>query len=285
MQLVRVPSSCRTSRIGSARAARPRACLFLLALFPLGALAQSQLDPVIVTGTREPQALSRSTGDIVVIDADTIRDSHGRFGRRPAAPRGRHAAHAQWRAGAKLAASSFAARAPTAPLVLIDGVRVGSASLGQAEFESLSLAQIDHIEVRRGPASSLYGADAVGGVVQIFTRRGEGSPRIAAARRRRRLQLAAGRPRHQRRRKAASTTLLAAGRERSDGVSAIRPNDQFGDFNPDHDGYGRNFGQTQLGYTPAPGHRIGFTLVETRLNAQFDCGRIQSAGLHCRSVA
>src|SRR5439155_3306888 len=62
-------------------------------------------------------------------------------------------------------------------VVLIDGVRIGSATLGQAEFEVLNLAQIDHIEVLRGPASSLYGADAVGGVVQIFTRKGEGGLR------------------------------------------------------------------------------------------------------------
>ncbi len=63
---------------------------------------------------------------------------------------------------------------------------------------------------------------------------------------------------------------LAAGRERSSGVSAIRPNDQFGQFNPDHDGYARDFGQLKLGYTPAAGHRIGVTYMETRLDAQYD---------------
>ena len=61
-------------------------------------------------------------------------------------------------------------------VVLIDGVVVGSASLGQASFDALTLDQIDHIEVLRGPASSLYGANAVGGVIQIFTRRGDGPP-------------------------------------------------------------------------------------------------------------
>ena len=66
-------------------------------------------------------------------------------------------------------------------MVLVDGVRIGSATLGQAEFEALSLSQIERIEVLRGPASSLYGADAVGGVIQIFTRRGEGAPRVTGA--------------------------------------------------------------------------------------------------------
>ncbi len=57
-------------------------------------------------------------------------------------------------------------------LVLIDGVRVGSATLGSTQFESLPVSEIDRIEIVRGPASSLYGSDAIGGVIQIFTRRG-----------------------------------------------------------------------------------------------------------------
>jgi vitamin B12 transporter len=55
-------------------------------------------------------------------------------------------------------------------LLLIDGVRVGSASLGIAPFEIVPLEQIERIEVVRGPRSTLYGSDAVGGVIQIFTR-------------------------------------------------------------------------------------------------------------------
>jgi vitamin B12 transporter len=243
-------------------------CLLLLALSPLGALAQSQLDPVIVTGTREPQALSRSTADIVVIDYDTIRDSTADSVEDLLR---REAGMQLTRNGGPGQSSGFFIRGASTngTLVLIDGVRVGSASLGQAEFESLSLAQIDHIEVRRGPASSLYGADAVGGVVQIFTRRGDGSPRIAA-------HAAVGGYSSQQGDLGISGAqggfdyAVAGGRERSDGVSAIRPNDQNGYYNPDSDGYGRNFGQLQLGYTPAPGHRIGVTLMETRLNAQYD---------------
>ncbi len=250
------------------RAPKAARFLFLVALFPIGAWAQSQLGPVIVTGTREPQALSRSTADIVVIDADTIRDSSADSVEDLLR---REAGMQLVRNGGPGQSSGFFVRGAStnATVVLIDGVRVGSASLGQAEFESLSLAQIDHIEVRRGPASSLYGADAVGGVIQIFTRRGEGSPRIVA-------HAAVGGYGSQQGDLGVSGSqggfdyALAAGRERSDGVSAIRPNDQFGSFNPDKDGYGRNFGQMKLGYTPAPGHRIGVTLIETRLNAQFD---------------
>ncbi len=54
-------------------------------------------------------------------------------------------------------------------LVLIDGVAAGSVSSGSMAFQDLPLNQIERIEVVRGPVSSLYGADAVGGVIQIFT--------------------------------------------------------------------------------------------------------------------
>ncbi|HHH39997.1 MAG TPA: TonB-dependent receptor [Sedimenticola sp.] len=59
-------------------------------------------------------------------------------------------------------------------LVLVDGVRFGSASLGSTPWQDLPLSQIERIEIVRGPRSHLYGPDAIGGVVQIFTRQGGG---------------------------------------------------------------------------------------------------------------
>lgn len=56
-------------------------------------------------------------------------------------------------------------------LLLIDGVRVAQAGAGMAPFELIPVSQIERIEVVRGPRSTLYGTDAIGGVVQIFTRR------------------------------------------------------------------------------------------------------------------
>jgi len=61
----------------------------------------------------------------------------------------------------------------THTLVLVDGIRVGSATAGFARLEQIPVEQIERIEIVRGPRSSLYGSDAIGGVIQIFTRHGQ----------------------------------------------------------------------------------------------------------------
>lgn len=58
-------------------------------------------------------------------------------------------------------------------LVLIDGVRIGSVSIGLPALEQIPVQAIDRIEIVRGPRASLYGSDAIGGVIQIFTRHGQ----------------------------------------------------------------------------------------------------------------
>lgn len=69
-------------------------------------------------------------------------------------------------------------------LVLVDGQRIASAASGIARLDYLSIDNIERVEVTRGARSSLYGADAIGGVIQIFTRHGEAglnpSVRLAA---------------------------------------------------------------------------------------------------------
>lgn len=57
-------------------------------------------------------------------------------------------------------------------LLLVDGIRMGSATLGTPSFDNIALDSIERIEVLKGPASALYGSDAVGGVVQIITKKG-----------------------------------------------------------------------------------------------------------------
>ena len=64
-------------------------------------------------------------------------------------------------------------------LVLVDGVQVGSATLGTASLEHFPLDQIDRIEVVRGARSSLYGSNAIAGVVQIFTKKAKNNQNYA----------------------------------------------------------------------------------------------------------
>lgn len=59
-------------------------------------------------------------------------------------------------------------------LVLVDGVRAASATLGTFAWENLRPDQVERIEIVRGPRAALYGSDAVGGVIQIFTRKARG---------------------------------------------------------------------------------------------------------------
>ncbi|MEK0411647.1 MAG: hypothetical protein RJA03_160, partial [Pseudomonadota bacterium] len=60
----------------------------------------------------------------------------------------------------------------THSIILIDGMRINAATSGFTAIEHIPLSQIEKIEILRGPASSLYGQDAIGGVIQIFTKKG-----------------------------------------------------------------------------------------------------------------
>jgi vitamin B12 transporter len=60
-------------------------------------------------------------------------------------------------------------------VVLVDGIKIGSATLGIPAIQDIPVEQIERIEIVRGPFSSLYGSEAIGGVIQIFTRHPAGS--------------------------------------------------------------------------------------------------------------
>lgn len=252
----------------SRRACAP-AVLFSFSL--LANSAWSQSPNVVVTGSREPLNIARLAADVVVIGADTIRastaDSVADLLRREAG------VQLSRNGGPGQSTGIFVRGAGSQQsVVLVDGVRIGSATLGSAALEALALSQVDRIEVLRGPGSSLYGADAVGGVVQIFTRAGSvgmtapqwqgalavggyGSSEASAG-------LRGGSTRWD--------YAASAASERSDGVSALRAGDRFGNHNPDRDGYRLDSAQLQVGLRPAAGQRVGLNLVRTRLNSQYD---------------
>ena len=81
----------------------------------------------------------------------------------------------------KLADIRIRGASPTQVQVLVDGMRVKNPSSGSFDFSELSLDAIDRIEIVRGPQSGLYGADAIGGVVNIITKKGQGTPHAIAS--------------------------------------------------------------------------------------------------------
>ncbi|MCY7314540.1 MAG: TonB-dependent receptor [Rubrivivax sp.] len=225
-------------------------------------------DVGVVPGSREPLAPERLAADVVVIPGDTLRDGSADS----LADALRRAAGLQLsRSGGPGQSSGLFIRgtASQQSVVLVDGVRVGSATLGYAAVEGLSLAALDRIEVLRGPGSSLYGADAVGGVVNLITRRGssglQGDARVAVGGYGAREASAGLRGADER-----LDFNFALAHEGNRGVSALRAGDAFGNHNPDRDGYRLNTLQAGAGIRPAAGHRIGLGLLQTRLNAQYD---------------
>lgn len=140
--------------------------------------ATTPVDSLVVTATRTPQRVDEALRDVVVIDRDDI-ERAGPITLQELLAR---EALVEFRGtgGAGQPAGLFLRGANTAQtLVLVDGLRVGSATVGATAVHNIPLAMIERIEVVKGPLSSLYGPDAMGGVVQIFTR-ASAKPRLFA---------------------------------------------------------------------------------------------------------
>jgi vitamin B12 transporter len=154
-----------------------------VALLPCAALAEGQatdLDQVVVTATRTAITVDQSLAPVEVIDREQIRRSQATS--LPELLRGRAGINLGNQGGAgKLTTLFLRGSESDHVLVLVDGVRIGSSTSGLASFQDLPLTLIDRVEIVRGPRSSLYGSDAIGGVIQIFTRRDRGAsqPRLA----------------------------------------------------------------------------------------------------------
>lgn len=157
-------------------------------------------------------------------------------------------------------------------LVLIDGVRHGSATLGSTAFQHLSVEQIERIEVVRGPRSSLYGSDSIGGVIQIFTKKGakgfsptlklsagtndtfEGSVNFAGGNDK-------------------TTYNLNLQRETTGGIDACNSTTSgcFAD-EPDRDGYDRQAVSLNLNHTFSDKLKGAFSFLRTEGDNDFDGG-------------
>ena len=242
---------------------------------PCALAASTPIDTVVVTAARTPQRAPDVIAQTTVIHAEEIARSGA----------GSVADILQRQPGIEIARNGSAGASTSVYLrgsnsnqvvVLLDGVRIGSATTGAASWNAIPLDAIERIEVVYGPLSALYGADAIGGVIQIFTRKGEAgvvgltaagasagagsdSTRQAGAH-----IAGVGTGRH------ALSYALGAGHEESDGFSATMPG-AFG-HNPDDDGYRRTSVNGRIAVALAPGHEAGAQFLHSRLRAQYDSG-------------
>ena len=146
------------------------AAIAALSLPATNLLANNDIENIIVTGTRMPSNLSDSLSAVTLLQrADIERyqasDLFELLSRVPSASFVRN--------GGRGSSTSFSLRGNQSDhsLFLNDGVRIGSATTGGASLASINLATVERIEIIRGPKSNLYGADAIGGVVNIISRK------------------------------------------------------------------------------------------------------------------
>ena len=137
-------------------------------------------DPIVVTATRIPTRYNQLISDVSVVDQEQIRD----YG--PQAPIAdilvNEPSVTVRSTGGLGSSTSVRLRGTdsTQTILLVDGIRINSATTGEAPWSYIPMQQFGRMEIVRGPTSSSYGSDAIGGVIQLFTRKGKGPTKFYA---------------------------------------------------------------------------------------------------------
>jgi len=227
------------------------------------------MPPMFVTAARAPQPFATLLADVTVVDADTIARSGADslaelLQRQPGIEITQN--------GGPGATSGLFMRGTNTNqvVVLVDGLRVSASSSGTTAIEAIPLADIDHIEILRGPASSIYGSDAIGGVVQVFTRKGGDGTHANAS---------AGYGRYDTVNSSAGVSgggahwraALQVEGARSNGFNAIDNPANFS-YDPDRDGYRSGSASANGSVDWAKGQTLSGQYFRSRMNAKFDGG-------------
>lgn len=222
---------------------------------------------VTITGARSEQPLAHATAPTTVIDRTELERSQATTLNE--ALTGRNGIVAASNGGAGKVTNLYLRGANAGQtLLLIDGVRLGSSTLGSPAWQLLPLGLADRIEVVRGAQSGLYGSDAIGGVVQVLTLPAAGTPVHGWAR--------AGLGTQQGRSLGAGlagtegATTFALGGEwlGTDGFDATAP-DTFA-HNDDRDGFRSGAGHVAIRQDVAPGQSFGFTALRAQGENRYD---------------
>ena len=152
-------------------------------------------------------------------------------------------------------------------LVLVDGVRIANATSGDSGLQFLDVDQIERVEVLRGSRSAVYGSDAIGGVIQIFTRRSNGpglQPRLRMAAGsnqtfQRSLGLSGGND--------ATRFNLGASLDETAGIDSTGPS--FAS-DGDHDAYRNKAFNLSLSHTFGERFEAGLNLLDSRGRSEYD---------------
>lgn len=226
------------------------------------------LGPVVVTAARGEQLLADTLADVSVIDSDTLAQA----GQSSLAEilRREHGVELVVNGGPQNATSVFLRGASNGQtLVLLDGQRIGSGTSGGASFNAIPASSIERIEIIRGAASSLYGADAIGGVINVITKKGSknapfsvnGAVGVGSWNTR---KLEAGLSGND----GMLTYGLQASHATSDGFSSRRPIGSS--YNPDDDGYTLDAINGNVGLEYQAGQKLEATFFHSYLHGQYD---------------
>ena len=242
--------------------------------------APSVLETMVVTANRTEERLAQTLQHTTLITPEQIRNSGAAD--LPTLLRQEAALEIAQSGGVGKQSSTFMRGANSNhTLVLIDGIRANSATVGATALDQIMLDQVDRIEVVRGNVSSLYGSEAIGGVIQIFTKRGKGEPSLS---------IAAGYGTENTGRVSAGYGGVAGNTRfnanlsafHTDGFSAINR-----DFIPlaffskagdeDDDGYRNLSFSANLSHELAPGQNLGFTALHSDGKVEFDGDGVNSS--------